>query len=86
MLPTIIHSLNMAKLHTQMLIFASTQAGSQPQGAFTQKKPKQKDNPNTTEERWALLMRSEASAQTQQHHSAHEREREREREREEDRA
>jgi hypothetical protein len=36
MLPTIIHILNMAKLHTQMLIFASTQAGSQPQRAFTQ--------------------------------------------------
>ncbi len=40
--------------------------------------PKEKDNPNTTEERWVLLMRSEASAQTQQHHSGHEREWERE--------
>jgi hypothetical protein len=29
--PAIIHILNMAKLHTQMLIFASTQAGSEPQ-------------------------------------------------------
>jgi hypothetical protein len=33
-----IHILNMAKLHTQMLIFASTQAGSHPQRAFTQRK------------------------------------------------
>jgi hypothetical protein len=35
--PAIIHILNMAKRHTQMLIFASTQAGSQPQRVFTQK-------------------------------------------------